>query len=278
VLSMRASRPSELTHNSTDVASAQSGIRSNVIILTSGETGSSVLAGLIARAGYWTGDATFKKKEYDTYENSELIRLNLELLKQSGYTGNYMMEFTQEAIDQVTSLRSEIEEMPYRNFIERCQAHRPWIWKEPRLWLTIRAWAPLLDLSGCKFILLTRDTKHAWVSTILRRHIRSYGSLKRYEQSIKDSLTSFLNSHRLSCLHVTYEDLIARPERAISEINTYLETHLSVRDLEAIYRGPLHKTPRSSPFEFVKAVMIYLKNYSVRADLAERKSHKQLSL
>jgi hypothetical protein len=47
-------------------------MRKNVIILTSGLSGSSVLAGLIANAGYWVGDETFKKDDYDTFENREL--------------------------------------------------------------------------------------------------------------------------------------------------------------------------------------------------------------
>jgi hypothetical protein len=35
--------------------------KANVIIITAGETGSSVLIGLIARAGFWTGDETFQE-------------------------------------------------------------------------------------------------------------------------------------------------------------------------------------------------------------------------
>src|SRR5690242_9748399 len=65
---------------------AMSTSNSNVIILTSGLTGSSVLTGLIARAGYWTGSQTFKK-EYDTFENVELIRLNRDLFAAAGYSG-----------------------------------------------------------------------------------------------------------------------------------------------------------------------------------------------
>jgi hypothetical protein len=39
--------------------------------------------------------------------------------------------------------------------------------------------------------------------------------------------------------------------------------------LQAIYKGELHKTPRNSAVDFVKAVLIYLKNYFERADLKE---------
>jgi hypothetical protein len=71
--------------------------RPNVIILTSGITGSSVLSGFLARSGYWSGDTTHKK-EYDTFENSELIRLNLQIFQQAGYTGNYVNEFSTDAL------------------------------------------------------------------------------------------------------------------------------------------------------------------------------------
>ena len=75
----------------------------NVIILTSGITGSSVLAGLLSQSGFWTGDKTYKK-EYDTYENTELINCNLQMLREAGCTGNYAMEFSREAIDVIASV------------------------------------------------------------------------------------------------------------------------------------------------------------------------------
>jgi hypothetical protein len=242
----------------------------NVIILTSGLSGSSVLTGLIARAGYWTGDTTHKK-EYDTYENQGLIDLDLLLFKHAEYTGRYTMEFSSEAIDRIAALSGTIDDRPFREFLQKCDARRPWIWKDPRLWMTIYFWRNLLPLDDCKFILLTRSFAHAWVSSTLRRHVRSYGSLKRYEQSIKNSLTAFLDSTKKPYLHITYENLIVHPESVIGELNAYLGSSLAVEDLKAIYHLPLYEIPRSSPLDFVKAVLIYLKNYSERFDLLETK-------
>jgi hypothetical protein len=238
--------------------------RPNVIILTPGLSGSSVLTGLVTQAGYWAGDSTFKK-EYDTYENLELVNLNKDLLAQAGCGDNYTFEFSQQGIDRIAVLRGGIVEEPYRTLVEECNLHRPWVWKDPRLWLTIRFWAPFLPLDDCKFILLTRHIMHSWTSSILRRRIVSFGSLKRYENSIQDSILSFLGKNGLSSLHVTYEDLIARPDETIEALNAHLNTKLTVDNLRAIYRGPLYKVPRNSPFEYVKAAMIYLKNYPERA-------------
>lgn len=241
----------------------------NVIILTSGITGSSVLTGLIARSGYWTGEQTHKK-EYDTFENQALIDLNMQLVEHSGYTGNYAMEFVPNGLSHIASLGDTIDDRLFRQFLQTCNQHRPWIWKDPRLWLTIGFWRNLLDLEECRFILLTRSFSHSWVSSILRRHIRSYRSTKRYEQSIRDSLTGFLKNNNLPYLQITFENLVVRPEETIRKLNAYLGTELTLEDMTAIYNKPLYKAPRSSVFDYLKAMLIYCKNYSERMDLREK--------
>ena len=127
-------------------------MKQNVIILTSGLTGSSVLAGLgSTRAGYWTGDSTHKKKDYDTYENEELIELNLQIFKEAGYRGDYLTQFSPEGIVQIGSLFHKSCNDAYRAFIDKCNQHRPWIWKDPRLgWMTIHFWRNVVDLHDCK--------------------------------------------------------------------------------------------------------------------------------
>lgn len=247
------------------------GTKHNVIILTSGLSGSSVLTGLIARGGYWTGNETFKK-EYDTYENVDLVKLNVNLLREAAYTGRYEMEFRKDLLDRVGALKSSLSDTPYREFLTECDGHGPWIWKDPRLWLTIRYWSPLIDWERCKVVVLTRSLVHCWVSATLRRQIRSYSSLRRYEKSIEGSILSFLRENRIGYLHTTYEALIGRPEETIDSLNTYLESSLAIDDLKSIYWGKLYERPRSSPVDFLKAVLIYAKNRSERWDLNERKA------
>jgi hypothetical protein len=237
----------------------------NVIILTSGITGSSVLAGFLSQSGYWAGDVTHKK-EYDTYENEELVQLNLRIFQQAGYTGDYLTEFASDALVRIGSLSGAIDDTPYRQFLTKCDDHRPWIWKDPRLWMTIYFWKSLLNLDECRFILLTRDFVQAWLSGTLRRHIISYHAFKNYEESIKDSIVAFLKSNGLPYLHVTYEKLIAQPDETIRELSNYLEADLTVNDLKAVYHKPLYRIPRTSTANSVKAVLIYIKNYSDRVD------------
>jgi hypothetical protein len=239
--------------------------RKNIIILTSGLTGSSVLTGLISQGGYWTGE-THRKEDYNTYENKQLIGLNLKIFEQAGYRGNYLTEFPTEAMRRIGSLFGSIDAEPYRKFVAECDEHRPWVWKDPRLWLTIRYWKHLLDLDQCAFLVLTRGYLQCWTSAILRRQIRSYGNSRMYEQSVRDSAIDFLRENGVPYLHVRYEDLIVDPSRTIEELNRYLHTNLTVEDLRRIYHKPLYKKPRSSWFDVAKAVMIYAKNYGERVD------------
>src|SRR5215472_209946 len=76
-------------------------VEPNVIILTSGLSGSSVLTALICRAGYWSGDRTHKKPHYDTFENERLIELDCRIIAEAGYRGNYLLEFSPEAIAEI---------------------------------------------------------------------------------------------------------------------------------------------------------------------------------
>jgi hypothetical protein len=243
-------------------------MKKNVVILTSGLSGSSVLTGLITRAGYWTGDATFKKSDYDTFENRRLIELNLRLFQESNYKGNYLLEFSPEAIAGVASLYGKIDDGPYRAFLAECDQHQPWIWKDPRLWLTIRYWQNLLELKNCRFILLTRGTVQSWISSILRKQITTYRYARNYETRIQESAVEFLKEHGIEYLHLTYEGLIVHPVETLERLNRFLDTGLTEGDLKAVYHKPLYKNPRSSLMKHVKAMLIYFKNYSERLDIA----------
>src|SRR5262249_53751564 len=92
-------------------------MKKNIIILTSGLSGSSLLTGFIARGGYWTGDTTFSKHDYDTFENQELIDLNKKLFQEAEFTGNYAFEFSAEAMERITGLASRIDCGPYQSFV-----------------------------------------------------------------------------------------------------------------------------------------------------------------
>jgi hypothetical protein len=237
--------------------------RSDVIILTGGLTGSSALAGLLTAAGYWCGEDTFKKSDYNTYENSELIRLNRQLMQRVAVGEEYTTIFEPGAIDRIAALRGVEPDDEYRAFVAACGQHAPWVWKDPRLWLTIRFWQPLVDWSRVRVLLLSRDPLQSWISTIQRRQIQTYGYLCRYNDSIQASLREFLASNRIDFLPVQYEHLVMNPERELGRIGGFLGTELTLAHLTSTYSGPLRRKPKNLR-DGVEAGLIFLKNFGER--------------
>lgn len=242
-------------------------MKKNVIILTHGWTGSSVFAGLLGKAGFNYGDQTYQKSDYDTHENIELVELNKRMMKELGYTGDHEHEFDHENILELSANADKIDLSPYREFIDRCQINKPWLWKDPRLTWTIRVWAKLLSFEDTAFIILTRDDEQAWISSNLRRHIQSKNFTRNYNHGITSSLKHFLNSNDQKYISFEFEDLLLRPEYTINELNTFLGTTLNMSDVESVYRYPLYKKSKNYKDKF-KALAIYLKNYNQRDNRA----------
>ncbi|MCB1788638.1 MAG: sulfotransferase [Chromatiaceae bacterium] len=238
-------------------------MKNNVIILTSGLSGSSVLAGLLARAGWWQGDETFKKRDYDTHENSQLIALNRRLFDEAGYRGHYEMVFDPADIDCFADLSARIDLSDYRDFIAQCDRHTPWLWKDPRLWLTIHLWKDVFDLGEVKFIHLTRNPLQAWIAMTIRRQIQEFGYLKRYLDGIGDSNRRFLQQQGLDFLEMQYEDLVVDPDAALRRLNDFLGSALETADLQAVYRGRLYEKPKGIR-DLATAALIYVRNYRER--------------
>lgn len=238
-------------------------MKKNVIILTHGWTGSSVFTALIAQAGYWYGEKTFQKVDYDTHENLELIQLNKKMLQELEFEGDHEHEFSHDEIIRLEKKAEKLDFSPYREFVERCDQNQPWIWKDPRLTWTIRIWAKMLNLENIAFIILTRDDEQAWISSNLRRHIQSRRFTSAYNKGITDSLKEFLRLHQIEYVELEFEDLLLRPEVTIGELNKYLGISLTMEDVKKVYNGPLYRKSKGFK-DKVKAMAIYLKNYRER--------------
>jgi hypothetical protein len=237
--------------------------RANVLILTGGLTGSSALAGLLTASGYWCGEETFRKSDYNTYENAELIRLNRQLMQRVAVGDEYTSVFLPQAIRHIDALRLSEPIGEYASFVSACDLHRPWVWKDPRLWLTVRFWHPLLDWSRVRVLLLKRDPVQSWISTIQRRQIQTYGYLSRYNEAIQSSLRDFLHEKQVPYLQVQYEDLVVTPESELARIGQFLESSLTLEHLTSTYTGPLRRKPKTWR-DGVEAGLIFLKNYGER--------------
>ncbi|GAB3036118.1 sulfotransferase [Bowmanella dokdonensis] len=239
-------------------------MKKNVIILTHGWTGSSAFTALIAQAGYWLGDDTFQKIDYNTYENVELVALNNQMIEAIGYQGDREHDIlTESQVQELSSRADDVDTQPYKEFVAKLNQNEPWIWKDPRLALTMRIWARYLNLDNIAFIILTRDDEQSWITSNLRRHIQSLSFTRRYNHGVTDTFKNFLNQHNQAFLEFQFEDLQLQPEQTIERLNAFLGTQLSMDDLKAVYKKPLYQKSKGFK-DKLKALAIYLKNYRLR--------------
>lgn len=237
----------------------------NVIILTTGISGSSVITGFLAKSGLWAGDDTVFKDnitgKYETFENKILVDLNDSLFEEVGVEFTGKARYDAHAREKFNNIFSEIDTSQYNQFIEECNAHSPWIWKDPRLFLTIGFWRNCLDLTNTKVIVLHRNSYELWKSLTIKRIIYSYRYLKNSEDKTRNELLNYLESNGFSFFSLEYDQFTRDPATAIDKLNKYLNANLKKDTWDKIYRS-------TSIFSHYKrtllAYLIYIKNYKSR--------------
>ena len=237
----------------------------NVIILTTGISGSSVITGFLAKSGLWTGDDTVFKDnitgKYETYENKKLVDLNDSLIKEAGAEFVGKARYDVNAREKFSSLYAEIDTAKYKKFIELCDTHTPWIWKDPRLFLTIGFWKNAIDLTNTKVVVLHRDSYELWKSQAIKRIIYSYSYLKSSEDKTRHELLDYLKSNNFSFISLEYDQFTRDPSVSINKLNKFIGTDLKKENWDEIYRP----TSRFSSYKrTVLAYLIYIKNYKTR--------------
>jgi len=235
----------------------------NIIVLTSGLSGSSVVTNLLSRTGFWSGNMTCKKLDYDTHENTQLVKLNEQLLRAVGYEQEYSYIIKTEKPLQVEQLISKIDLAPFKAFITECSAESPWIWKDPRLWVTMPFWVQLLEINSFQLFFVDRSISQRWISELLRKNVQTFEYCKQYNTQIEVVINQLVSKHNLTCCNIMFDDLIIHPENTLLKINKVLGSALTVNDLKSVYNKKIYKKPRGIK-HLLFAVLIYLKNYKDR--------------
>ncbi len=235
----------------------------NIIVLTSGLSGSSVVTNLLSRAGFWTGDSTCEKTDYNTHENSQLVYLNNLLLKAVDYDENYSVFASSKKIFDVEKLIDTIDLLPFKSFIEKCEQSKPWVWKDPRLWVTVSFWVQLLEKDSFNVIFVDRSISQRWISELLRKNVQTFAYCKKYNCQIEQLIKNFITNHDLNSCDVLFDELIEYPENTLLLINQFLGCSLTKVDLQSVYNKPLYQRVRGAK-DLLLATLVYLKNYQTR--------------
>jgi len=237
----------------------------NVIILTTGISGSSVITGFLAESGFWAGDDTVFKDnltgKYETYENKKLVDLNNSLVEEAGVEFEGKARYDPNARDKLNDIYAEIDTTKYNKFIEECNSHSPWIWKDPRLFLTIGFWRNCLDPTNTKVIVLHRNSYELWKSLTIKRIIFSYRYLKNTEDKTRHELLNYLESNNFSFISLEYDQFTRDLVTSINKLNKFIGANLKKENWDEIYQS----TSKFSRYKrTVLAYLIYIKNYKSR--------------
>src|ERR1700681_3018985 len=80
-------------------------------------------------------------------------------------------------------LPTPVDRSEFAAFVDECGPNAPWLWKDPRLWVTMGFWKHLLPADTARPVLRRREPLQAWISCTLRRQIQTFGYLRRYNAS-----------------------------------------------------------------------------------------------
>lgn len=237
----------------------------NVIILTTGISGSSVITGFLAKSGLWTGDDTVFKEnitgKYETYENKKLVNLNDSLIKERGIKFEGKAYYDSSARDEFNDIYKKIDNKKYNEFIEECNSQSPWIWKDPRLFVTIGFWINSLDLTNTKVVVLHRNTYELWKSQVIKQIIYSYKYLKNSEDRARHELLNYLESNKFSFISLEYDQFTRDPATSINKLNKFIGVNLKKENWDEIYQS----TSKFSRYKrTLLAYLMYIKNYNSR--------------
>ena len=217
-------------------------MKKNVLILTTGSSGSSVLAGLLASKGFWVGHET-KKLKFDTYENSRLVDLNMAILRASGFRRRDCNDIPPPDRSKIEQSALEVELRPYTSFLEECRQYEPWLWKDPRLAYTGHFWQGITDFKNCLALIISRQHRQSYSGLLLDRDVpMSSRQLKEINDNYIKNITIFLKKTGLPFWELQFEELIVSPESSCDRMSDFLGIDISIDDLKKVYKGRLYKT------------------------------------
>jgi hypothetical protein len=212
----------------------------NVVILGAGRTGSSVLAGLIYQAGYYiNAEAIEPRARYPLgdYENPELQEMNRKIFLTVDYPYDVVQHDRYPSIEKIKAVQWDSDSV-YKEFLEKNEMNRPWLWKDPRISFTIHFWAKGLDLEDTVFLHATRDPYEIFISHNKKAIKFTKESVYRTNREEIAAVRTFAEDYNIDMQEIDHKDLMEKPENVISLLNKRLETELSMEDFNKVFRRP----------------------------------------
>ena len=217
-------------------------MKTNVVVVGMPRSGTSLVAGIFARKGYFVADepeADLRPGDQHNpggyWEAESLTRMNVEVFAAVGYREDSSWlgaPIPAEAVERIAQLAP----LPgHREAVARYEAHAPWLWKDPRLCYTLGYWWPLLRATRTRVLLTRRDPEAVWRSFV-RLHWREPTPEGRADvlARIQDHLgaaTAAIVRNAIPYVEVLYDDFATDPGAMARRLSDFLDLDLRSEDI-----------------------------------------------
>jgi hypothetical protein len=232
----------------------------SVVILGMPRSGTSLTSSIFARAGYYTGERLRPADAANPlgYFQSEILTaLNAALYARAGYPHHNTWLYEPIAPSTLERLEALPPTEEHRRFVAEFERHAPWVWKDPRLCMTLGFWWPLLDRERTRALLVRRDKAAIHHSFEVQNWLKD-GRLSRHEvydridQHIEHALAT-MGRLGIPYLEVWYEDLLASPGPVIDRINAFTGASLQAEHVDV--RPELNHSSRRNRLAFAAVAL-----------------------
>lgn len=210
----------------------------SAIVLGMARSGTSLTASIFVRKGYFGGESFPEPDRLNPvgyFEAQELVQRNSDLIRSSGFPHDNSWVYTPMTAAQLESLRHVRLGDTDRQFIARFEQRRPWVWKDPRLCLLLRAWWPLLDPQGAAVLLIERDrdaifesfVRAGWRPPGRASRLAVYELIKTHIETAEETIADL----SIPALRIRYEDFHTDPGGTAARIGAQFDLPMTKEDI-----------------------------------------------
>jgi hypothetical protein len=214
----------------------------NVIIVGPPRSGTSLTAAVFARRGYYVGEIESTairdgddNNPYGYFEADRLIERNVDLLRRAGFAFHNSWKYGPVADEVPQRLACMPPSQGEHDFVAHYASRQPWMWKDPRLCLTLPVWAKAVNPDNTAILVVHRAADEILRSFLRMGWCEDRGESRRQaETTIRlhaDCAERFARESGIPSLSVDYARYLQDAAGVASEIGALCGLPLTAEDL-----------------------------------------------
>lgn len=214
----------------------------NIIVVGTPRSGTSLAASIFARQGHFVADdesAQLRDPDHFNpggyWEAEPLIEANVRLFDRVGFEHHNTWIFDPISAEQAGRISSLLPTDEDRELVARFEAHRPWVWKDPRLCYTLGYWWPLVDRVSTVVLFVRRDPEETFKSfaRIGWRESNDAGREETYQRMADhiEAAETAIRELDIPHIEINYSEYRESPDRVARLLSELSGIEVKVADL-----------------------------------------------